>query len=205
MGDIRPEIDTAEQAKAYERGGAAAISVLTEPEYFGGALADLELARAAVGLPILRKDFIVDPLQLFEARLAGASAALLIARALHPDEARDLLAAARDVGLAVLFEIRDERELEIGINGGAKIIGVNNRDLETLEIAEGHATRLIPLVPPELTAVAESGMRTADDVRRVAAAGADAVLIGSLLSAAMDPAAVLGELTAVPRMLRARH
>ncbi|MDQ6830854.1 MAG: indole-3-glycerol-phosphate synthase, partial [Gemmatimonadota bacterium] len=204
-GDIRPAMDAAAQARAYERGGAAAISVLTEPDHFGGTLADLESVREAVMLPILRKDFLVDPLQLFEARLVGASAALIIARAVHPDEARDLLSAAREIGLDVLFEVRDERELEIGLGAGAKIIGVNNRDLESLEITDGHAERLIPLVPPELTAVAESGVRSAEDVRRAAAAGAEAVLVGSILSAASDPAAALAALTTVPRVLRAQH
>ncbi|MEP6690202.1 MAG: indole-3-glycerol phosphate synthase TrpC [Gemmatimonadaceae bacterium] len=204
-GDIRPEIDAAAQAIAYAEGGARAVSVLTEPDHFGGSLDDLARARAAVIVPLLRKDFLVSRLQLLEARASGASAVLLIARALQPSELTELVREARALDLTPLVEIRSEGELDAALRAGATVIGVNNRDLETLVITEGHAEQLIPLVPAHCLAIAESGIRSAADVERAAAAGADAVLVGSLVSAASDPARALRPLTAVPRRGRDRH
>lgn len=201
-GDIAPRLSAAEQARRYEQGGAAAISVLTEPRHFGGSLDDLSSVRAAVRLPILRKDFIVDRLQLLEARAHGASAVLLIARALEPPQLLALAAAARETGVETLIEVRDEAELERAVEARADVIGINNRNLETLEIDPTTAPRLLPLVPASIPAVAESGMREPADVEHAALAGADAVLVGSAISAATDPEAAVRALAAVARRER---
>jgi indole-3-glycerol phosphate synthase len=197
-GTINPGLDAVAQASAYEAGGAAAISVLTEPVHFGGAPEDLVAVRAAVRIPILKKDFHVDAIQLYEARALGASAALLIARALPPATLREFVRLADDIGLETLVEIRDARELDAALNAGATVIGVNNRDLETLEIDATTAAQLIPSIPATLVAVAESGMRERADVARAAAAGADAVLVGSAISASADPQAAVAQLSDVP-------
>ncbi|HUO52603.1 MAG TPA: indole-3-glycerol-phosphate synthase, partial [Gemmatimonadaceae bacterium] len=186
-------------AKAYASGGAAAISVLTEPRHFGGSLDDLAEARASVAVPLLRKDFVVDRTQLLEARAAGASAALLIARALEPARLADLAAEARAIGLEPLVEVRSEEELARAVACGARVIGVNQRDLETLAVDESVAARRLPLVPADAVAVSESGVRDRAGVERAAANGADAVLVGSALSAAADPAAAVHALTGVAR------
>lgn len=201
-GAIAPHLDAAEQAARYVAGGAAAISVLTEPSRFGGSLADLADVAARVEAPVIRKDFLVSPVQLWEARAAGASAVLLIVRALEPPRFRDLLGHARDIGLDVLVEVRDEEELATALSADASIIGVNNRNLETLVIDPMTAMRLIPAVPPALIAVAESGMRETADVEAVARAGADAVLVGSAVSAATDPQTAVRALAAVTRQSR---
>ncbi|MFL5575359.1 MAG: indole-3-glycerol phosphate synthase TrpC [Gemmatimonadaceae bacterium] len=198
-GEIAPGLSAAEQGAAYARGGAAALSILTEPAHFGGAASDLPAARSAVALPLLRKDFHVDPLQLVEARALGASAALLIARAVAPGELRDLCGVASGLGLEVLVEVRDERELEDALATGALLIGVNNRDLETLVIDADTAVRLLPGVPDSHVAIAESGIRARADVERYAAAGADAVLVGSSISASASPADAVRALTGVIR------
>jgi indole-3-glycerol phosphate synthase len=203
-GSINPSITAAEQAKAYAAGGAAAISVLTEPAHFGGSNEDLLAVRAAVGLPVLKKDFHVHPVQLVEARAIGASAALLIARALSPDDLPRMTEAARRLELEVLVEVRDEEELQRALDAGAAIIGINNRNLETLVIDPTTAERLLGLVPPQVVAIAESGMGTWSDVERVAARGADAVLVGSTISAADDPSAAVASLCGVPRGIRGR-
>jgi indole-3-glycerol phosphate synthase len=187
----------------FERGGAAAISVLTEPEFFGGSLDDLRIVRESVKLPVLKKDFHLHASQLHEARHAGASAVLLIARALSPDELPGMMSAARDLELETVVEVRSEAELDRAIDAGATIIGVNSRDLETLEVDERIPERLIPLVPSHVIAVWESGVRETQDVRRAADAGADAVLVGSALSKAKDPARLVRELSNVPRKPRA--
>lgn len=201
-GVINPGLDAVAQARAYQAGGALGVSVLTEPTYFGGSNEDLEVVRAAVRLPVLKKDFHVHPLQLVEARALGASAVLLIARALAPGRLRELAADAGALGLEVLVEVRDERELERALETAAALVGVNNRDLETLAIDAAASERLIPAIPADRVAIAESGMRTLADVVRAAAAGADAVLVGSSLSAASDPAAAVRELAVVPRGTR---
>lgn len=191
------------QSTQFERGGAAAISVLTEPEFFGGSLDDLRVVRESVALPVLKKDFHIHESQLREARSAGASAVLLIARALSPEDLPRMMNAARALGLETLVEVRSESELERAIEAGAEIIGVNSRDLETLEVDERVPERLIPMVPPRVIAVWESGVRNADDVRRGAEAGADAVLVGSALSKSKDPAQLVRSLGNVQRKPRA--
>jgi indole-3-glycerol phosphate synthase len=198
-GDLNPGLDAGAQARAFEQGGAAAISVLTEPAFFGGSLEDLRSVRSSVRLPVLRKDFHLDVAQLTEAREAQASAVLLIARALSPDELPRLLTAARQIELEVLVEVRSESELERALDADAEIIGVNSRDLETLEIDERVPERLVPMIPPRVIRVWESGVQSAHDVQRAAACGADAVLVGSALSRAADPAALLRSLSGVPR------
>jgi indole-3-glycerol phosphate synthase len=202
-GEIAPGLGAGAQGAAYERGGAAALSILTEPAHFGGAVEDLLTARGAAALPLLRKDFLVSELQLAEARANGASAALLIARALEPRTLHSLVALARDLALEPLVEVRDERELEEALGSGALVIGVNNRDLETLVIDPATCDRILPLVPGDRVAVAESGISTRDDVARYAAGGADAVLVGSSVSASPDPEAAVRALTGVPRAGRA--
>ena len=198
-GSIREGIAADRLAVAYASGGARAISVLTEPEHFGGSPGDLAAVRAAVAIPLLKKDFHIDVVQLFEARALGAAAVLLIARALPPGELRSLAGAAVGLGLEVLVEVRDERELETGVGAAPVMIGVNNRNLESLAIDPATGERLLPLVPPGIVAIAESGVATVEDVRRMAAAGADAVLVGSSLSAATDPAAAVRALASVER------
>jgi indole-3-glycerol phosphate synthase len=204
-GEINPALAPAEQARAYAAGGAAAISVLTEPAHFGGSTADLETVRGAVALPLLRKDFIVDPVQVAEARAAGASAVLLIARALPPERLGELADAARHWRLEPLIEVRSEGELRCAIDARAGVIGVNSRDLETLEIDRGVTEHLLPLIPEGCVAIAESGVRTAHEVEWAAAAGADAVLVGTAVSAAADPEAAVRELTRVRRVGRGGH
>jgi indole-3-glycerol phosphate synthase len=198
-GAINLGIRAGVHAAAYAAGGAAALSILTEPERFGGSLDDLADARLHVTVPLLRKDFIVDPLQIIEAHVAGASAVLLIVRGLSPGRLRDLYDAATDLSLSAIVEIRDEDELERALDLGAGIIGVNNRNLETLEVDATTAPRLIPLIPPDVVAVSESGVRGPSEVHAAAASGADAVLVGSTLSAAPDPTAAVRELVGVPR------
>lgn len=201
-GVINEAIAAGERAVAYAGGGAAALSVLTEPTRFGGSLADLSEVRAAVGLPLLRKDFITDEVQLLEARAHGASAVLLIARALDPGQLSRLARAARAVGLECLVEVRDARELERAVEVDAAAIGVNNRDLETLVIEPEIGARLVGRVPVDRIAVYESGVQGVADVERAAAAGADAVLVGSVLSVATDGAAAVRALASVRRVAR---
>ncbi len=180
---------------AYAAAGAAAISVLTEPEWFGGSLDDLVEAHAAVPTPLLRKDFVVDPYQLLEARLAGASAALLIVAAFpDADALAGLMGAADDLGLDTLVEVHDEAELALALAVGARIVGINNRDLHSLEVDLATSLRLRPRVPPEVTVVAESGIATRGDVRALEDAGVDAILVGEALMRVNDPAAAAAEL-----------
>lgn len=203
-GSINPSISAGSQAALYVEGGAAAVSVLTEPAHFGGSLDDLRSARASVAnsAPILRKDFHVDELQLLEARAAGASAALLIARALAPEVLRRLVTFAMSIEIEPLVEVRTTAELERAVATGARVIGVNNRDLETLKIEPEVGAALVRLVPADCVAIAESGVRGVSDVRRAAASGADAVLVGSSLSASPDPTAAVRALTNVTRSER---
>lgn len=201
-GVLDAALDAGARAAEYATGGAAALSILTEPSEFGGSLDDLAAARSAVAIPLLRKDFIVDEVQLLEARLAGASAVLLIARALRADRFFTLAAAAKSIGLDVLLEVRDEAELERALGVPDGVIGVNNRNLETLAIDDRVSERLLRLVPPGRTAVYESGVQDVEGVRRAAALGADAVLVGSALSIATSPVDAVRRLTAVPRSAR---
>jgi indole-3-glycerol phosphate synthase len=201
-GVINADLSAVDQAKSYASGGAAAISVLTEPSHFSGSIDDLVAVAAQVDIPALKKDFHIDPLQLLEARAKGATAALLIVRALRPDRLEEMLSVARALALETIVEIRDENELRLALDSGATIIGINNRDLETLIIDPMTSERLLPLIPPEQVAIAESGMSSRRDIERVAALGADAVLVGSSLSAAADPAAMVKDLASVPRVRR---
>lgn len=201
-GWIRPGISAADQATAYVEGGAAAISVLTEPEHFGGSDEDLGEVRRAVSVPTLKKDFHVDPVQLVHARVLGASAALLIARALAPDELRQMMRVARELGLEVLVEVRDDRELALALEAGAGMVGINNRNLETLAIDPSTSERLLRHVPPDILAVAESGVASRADVERLASCGADAILVGSSVSAALEPRDAVRALTGARRIRR---
>lgn len=202
-GAINPSIDAAAQAAAFARGGAAAISVLTEPDRFRGSADDVIRARATVSLPLLKKDFHTDPIQAVEARAIGASAMLLIARALGPDGLATMAAAARDAGVEILVEVRDEAELEWSLGIDARIIGVNNRNLETLVIDSQAGERIIPLIPPDRIAIAESGIHDVAGARDAAALGADAILVGSSLSSAADPASLILAFSSIPRVARA--
>ena len=204
-GVINPTLDLADQVTAYEQGGAAAISILTESTRFGGSNDDLVRALSYVRLPLLKKDFHVDVVQIWEARALGASAALVIARAVAPNVLDELLEAARDVQLEIVVEVRDEAELVRALNAGAEIVGINNRNLETLEIDPDTSPRLLPRVPRGIVAIAESGVKSAADVEAAAAAGTDAVLIGSLLSASANPQKTLESLTGVRRTFGARQ
>ena len=195
---ISATLGAREQAQAYRDGGAACVSILTEPAHFGGSVDDLTDVRAHVGIPALKKDFHVSRVQLLEARALGASAALLIARALAPELLADLMDYARELSLEIVVEVRDEQELARAIDAGAGIVGVNNRDLETLIIDPSTAERIIPLIPPGVVAVAESGMRSRADVERYAIVGADAVLVGSVLSSSSDPVAATSDISGVP-------
>jgi indole-3-glycerol phosphate synthase len=193
-GDLAPELDPATQAQAYASGGAAAISVLTEPQYFGGSLDDLKRVRDAVSLPILRKDFIVDPRQVTESRVAGADAMLLIVAAVDEVTLRLLMEEAQDVGIDVLVEAHNEAEARIAADVSSHIIGVNNRDLHTFRTDLSVAERLAPGLPEDTVLVAESGVSTSEGAARMAAAGYDAILVGEALVTASDPATLLMDL-----------
>jgi len=197
-GAIREEgFDPAAIARGYEEAGAAALSVLTDERFFGGHLDHLRAAREAVEIPVLRKDFVIDERQVYEARAAGADAVLLIVAALEPDHLAALLALAHELGMAVLVEAHEEAEVEVALAAGARIIGVNNRDLRTFEIDLATTERLAPMVPGDHVFVAESGVHTREDVMRLAGAGADAVLVGTALMRADDPGEALRALTGV--------
>lgn len=195
-GEIRPGASPDAIARTYAEGGAAALSVLTDAKYFGGSDADLIAARSACTLPALRKDFIVDEYQIYEARALGADAVLLIVRALTDKELHSLLQLAGELGLDALVETHSADEVRRALDAGAHIIGVNNRDLDTLTTDVSLAPRLRPLVPPEIAFVAESGISTPEQIAVLADAGVDAVLIGESLLRAPDPGARLRELVA---------
>jgi len=198
-GDIRPDLDPVERAALYAHAGAAAVSVLTDGPYFGGSIADLRAVAGVVPVPILRKDFIVDEVQILEARAAGAAAILLIARVLDRVRLEALLQHATALGLDALVEIHTAAELDDALAAGARVIGVNSRDLDDFHVDTAAAWRLVAQVPRSAMAVAESGMATVADVAAAAAGGADAVLIGTALSAAAEPAKLLAELAEVSR------
>lgn len=203
-GVINRDLDVVKQVVAYEAGGAAAISVLTEPTRFGGSNEDLSRARSSVGIPLLKKDFHVETVQILEARSLGASAALVIARAVPPARLLELMAAGSDAGIEILVEVRDEQELELALSFGATLIGVNNRNLETLDIDPETSMRLLQLIPRSVVAIAESGVKAAKDVERMASAGADAVLVGTELSGSSQPEAAVRSLTGIARTPGAR-
>jgi indole-3-glycerol phosphate synthase len=197
-GAIREDLDPGERAALYARHGAAAISVLTDGPFFGGSIEHLRIASQRSSVPVLRKDFILDEVQILEARVAGASAVLLIVRALG-NRLPALLRFAAGAGLDALVEVHSDDELRSALEAGATIIGVNSRDLDTFAIDIETALGIVARVPAECLAVAESGMARQPDVVRAAAAGADAVLIGTALSAAASPGRLLEELAGVER------
>lgn len=198
-GALAPELDAAGTARAYRAGGAAALSVLTDGPWFDGSLDDLRQAREASGLPVLRKDFTIDPVQVFEARAAGADAVLLIVSALpDDDELRELRLVAEHLGMAALVECDGPAGIERALASGATLVGVTNRDLRTFGEDLSVAERLAAALPASVTRVAESAIRGPDDARRMAAAGFHAVLVGEALVRAADPAGAVREL-GVPR------
>ena len=201
-GDIRADLDPVRHALAYQAGGAVTISVLTEEAHFGGSLDDLEQVTKAVSIPVLRKDFIVDELQLLEARAAGASLVLLIVRALTDLELKRLAAEAKRLGLATLVEAHDRVELDRALVVSPTAVGINNRDLSTFVTNLKVAEALVPAVPKGILAVAESGIEERGAVERLATAGADLVLVGEAVARAHDPAAAVRGLSGVPRRPR---
>ena len=202
-GQIAAEgIDVAAQVAAYERGGAAALSVLTDEPHFGGSLADLRAARAACGMPILRKDFLVDRYQLYEAAVNGADAVLLIVAALGDEDLRELHREARAIDLDCLVEVHDGEELERALEAGAEVIGINNRNLDDMSVDIGTTYELMPDVPAGKTVVAESGISGRGELEELERVGVDAVLIGSALMVAEDPEAKVRELTGTDEATR---
>lgn len=193
-GPIRPDATVADVVRAYQEAGARAVSVLTEPEFFGGSLDDLVAARGACDLPLLRKDFVVDEYQLLEARAAGADAVLLIVAALERERLQELMAVASDLGMDSLVEVHDEDEVEAAVDAGAEVLGINNRDLHSLEVDLDTTFRLLADVPAGTVVVAESGITRHDDVERLERAGVDAILVGEALMRADDPVRAVREL-----------
>jgi len=200
-GMLRANLDPARLALSYQRGGARAVSVLTEERFFLGGEEDFRKVREAVDLPLLWKDFVLTPEQVYLARSRGADACLLIARLLLPEELILLLSACREVGIEALVEVHDEKDLQMALSSGAELIGVNNRDLESFRVDLSVTERLAGLIPPSATLVAESGIRSREDVERMARVGVDACLVGEAL--VVLPEEELGvrlrELTSVPR------
>jgi indole-3-glycerol phosphate synthase len=195
-GDLRRDLDPGALAAAYQRGGASAISVLTEPVHFAGSPEDLGAVRAAVDLPVLRKDFVTTTYQVWEARAWGADAVLLIVAALDGEQLADLLAESAAAGLDALVEVHSRAEAATAAKAGAALVGVNARDLATLTVDPGRFAAVRDALPAGATVVAESGIRTRADVEAAAAAGADAVLVGETLVLAADPAAAAAALLA---------
>jgi indole-3-glycerol phosphate synthase len=187
-GVLNVDLDPADTARAYERGGAACLSVLTDAQFFSGSPADLAAARSATALPVLRKDFTVAAIDVADARLMGADAVLLIAAALDRGELIELHALAAELGLDVLVEVHDEAELEIALACGATLVGVNQRDLVTFEVDHDRAARVGAAIPAGIVSVAESGVRDRLDATRLADAGYDAILVGETLVTSGDPA-----------------
>jgi indole-3-glycerol phosphate synthase len=190
-GPLNPDLDPEKLARNYEEGGAAALSVLTDREFFGGSPADLAAARDATALPVLRKDFTVSALDVCDTRLMGADCVLLIVAALTQPELLELHALAREVGLDALVEVHDEAELQRAVEAGADLIGVNQRDLVTFEVDQLRAARMAPLIPDGAVRVAESGVRDPADAGEVHDAGYHAVLVGEGLVTAPDPASAV--------------
>ncbi len=193
-GALAPDLVAAELAARYQAGGATALSVLTDAEFFGGSPADLAEARAACSLPVLRKDFTVDGRDVLDARIMGADAVLLIVAALDDDELAGLLALAHDVGLDALVEVHDEAEADRALAAGASLVGVNQRDLTTFAVDGDRARALAPRLAGAALRVAESGIAGPHDVRALGRAGYDAVLVGEWLVTNADPASALGRL-----------
>ena len=204
-GPIRPDLEPARVASRYQAGGASALSVLTDRDYFGGSLDDLRAARAAVDLPVLRKDFLLDPLQVLEARAAGADAVLFIVRILEDARLAALLNMAESLGMSALVEAHDGRELQTALKAGARVVGINNRDLGTFTTRIDVTLDLLPDVPDDVVVVSESGIRSGDVVARLGGVGVDAVLVGEWLLGHEDPADGVRELAGHSVLARARH
>jgi indole-3-glycerol phosphate synthase len=193
-GELNRALSPTDMARTYAAAGAHALSVLTDEEFFKGSDADLLEARAAVALPVLRKDFVVSPYQVYEARALGADAVLLIVALLGPGQLAELHLLARELGMAALVEVHAPAEVEPALAAGACVVGINNRDLTTFQVDLAATEAVRPLLPPEVLVVSESGIATAADTRRVLAAGATAILVGEALVTAPDPAGRIGEL-----------
>jgi len=196
-GVLQANLDAAHIASLYEQGGASCLSVLTDEHFFGGSVEDLQIARASTSLPVIRKDFTVSEFDVVDARLMGADCVLLIAAALTDDELSRFHDLAVYIGLEVLVETHDEHELDRAFNVGTTIVGVNQRDLITFEVDHARAERMASLIPPTVVRVAESGVRNADDARRLRDAGYDAVLVGESIVTSSDPVAAVRDLKVV--------
>ena len=196
-GVLHPDLNAANISALYEQGGASCLSVLTDEDFFGGSVEDLQNARASTSLPVIRKDFTVSEFDVVDARLMGADCVLLIAAALSNDELSRFFDLATHIGLDVLVETHDESELDRALNVGANIVGVNQRDLTTFEVDHARAERMASLIPPTVIRVAESGVRDLRDARRLRDAGYDAVLVGESIVTAGDPAAAVRDLMVV--------
>jgi len=202
QGAIREDLDPVVHATAYERGGAVAVSVLTDEAHFGGSIEDLRRVAASITVPVLRKDFVIDELQISEARAAGASAVLLIARVLTPAQLDGLARAVRRRGMTPLIEVHALRELDAALAAGPGVVGVNARDLDTFVVDLRAAEETVRRIPPEVTVVAESGIETHEDVERLARAGADFVLVGASVARQTDPEKAVRALVGVKRQRR---
>ena len=194
-GELAPDLDPAVLASEYERGGAACLSVLTDEQFFGGSVSDLTTARDSCSLPVLRKDFTVCVSDVADARIMGADAVLLIVAALSNEELVSLISTSADLGLDALVEVHDERELESALSGGAGLIGVNQRNLTNFEVDTDLAVRIAASIPDTVVAIAESGIRGRDDVRRLADCGYQGVLVGESLVTSADATAAVRDLT----------
>ncbi len=192
-GPLRPDLDPKALGRAYEAAGAYAVSVLVEPDHFGGSLGDLEAVRGAVGIPVLYKDFVADPYQVWEARAAGADLVLLIA-ALLGGRTGEYVALAREAGLEPLVEVHDQEDLALAVASGARLVGINNRNLRTLRVDLAASRELLPRIPPGVLAVSESGLTGAAEMDELADLGARAFLVGEVLVTAPDPGAALAAL-----------
>jgi len=197
LGDIRPDLHPGDLALAYENGGAAAISVLTEPAFFKGSAKDLKRAREVVELPVLRKDFILDPYQVYETAAMGADAMLLIVRILNDEQLQSLLALAHGIGLEVLVEIHDEADAKRIVDLAPPLVGINNRDLAHFHVDTDRAARMAALLPSGSAVVAASGIHEESDIRRALASGIRRFLVGETLVRLDDPAAMLRQWTAL--------
>ena len=196
-GVLHPDLIASNISALYEQGGASCLSVLTDEDFFGGSVEDLQRARASTSLPVIRKDFTVSEFDVVDARLMGADCVLLIAAALSNDELSRFFDLATHIGLDVLVETHDESELDRALNVGANIVGVNQRDLITFEVDHARAERMASLIPPTVVRVAESGVRDAHDARRLRDAGYDAVLVGESIVTAVDPVSAVRDLLVV--------
>jgi len=196
-GDLNASLDPAQLALQYQRGGASCLSVLTDSNHFGGSVSDLQTARAACSVPVIRKDFTVDARDICDARIMGADCVLLIAAILTPAEMSSYLELCREVDLDALVEVHDEAELELAMTAGATMVGVNQRDLVTFAVDQARAVRMAPRIPDHVVRVAESGVRGRDDALALRAAGYDAILVGEHLVTSQNPEVALTELCVV--------